>query len=75
MGAQDTTLERHLTVEELADSWSLSEDFVRRLFLHEPGVIVFRNSRPGRRTYRTIRIPKSIADRVYRRMLSEGNRS
>lgn len=72
MGAQDTTLERHLTVEELADSWSLSADFVRRLFLHEPGVLIFYNSRPGRRVYRSIRIPASVAQRVHDRMSRTG---
>ena len=61
-------LERHLSVDELAELWAMSEDFVRRLFLHEPGVVVFYRQRPGRRVYRTLRIPESVALRVHRRM-------
>lgn len=64
----ETTFERHLSVEELAEFWGMSDDFVRRLFLHEPGVVMFWRQRPGRRVYRTIRIPKSVAERVHRRM-------
>jgi len=52
----------------LASIWGVSDDFVRRLFLREPGVVVFFKYRPGRRTYRTLRIPESVARRVHRRM-------
>ncbi len=41
MPAQETAFERHFSVEELAECWHLSDDFVRRLFLGEPGVVVF----------------------------------
>ena len=68
-GAEEVTFERHLSVEELAALWGMSEDFVRRLFLKEPGVVVFFNHRPGKRVYRTLRIPESIALRVHRRMV------
>ena len=62
------TFERHYSVEELAQTWGMSIDFVRRLFLCEPGVVVFWRQRPGRRVYRTLRIPESVAERVHRRM-------
>lgn len=68
MPVQETTFERHLSVEELCDLWGLSDDFVRRLFLREPGVVIFYHERPGRRVYRTLRIPESVATRVHRRM-------
>lgn len=68
MSRPDTTLERHLTVEELAEKWAMSEDFVRKLFQNEPGVVVFHRARPGRRVYRTVRIPESVAQRVYQRL-------
>lgn len=68
MQAQETTFERHYSVDELASIWGVSDDFVRRLFLHEPGVVVFFKYRPGRRTYRTVRIPESVARRVHRRL-------
>ena len=39
-----------------------------RLFVNEPGVVVFFKYRPGRRTYRTLRIPESVAERVHSRL-------
>ena len=68
MSVQETTFERHYSVDELATMWGMSDDFVRRLFRHEPGVVVFFKYRPGKRTYRVVRIPESVADRVHRRM-------
>jgi hypothetical protein len=63
------TFERHYSVEELAKIWQVSDDFVRRLFLREPGVVVFWRQQPGRRVYRTLRIPASVAERVHSRMM------
>lgn len=60
--------ENLFTVQELARLWSLSTDTVRRLFQREPGTVVLTHHRPGRRTYRTLRIPQSVAERVYRRL-------
>jgi hypothetical protein len=57
----------HYTVDELAQEWNLSADFIRRAFGGEPGVVIFSQHRPGRRLYRTIRIPAAVAERVYRR--------
>lgn len=68
MAIQETTFERHFSVEELSELWKMSDDFIRRLFVHEPGVVVFHHARPGRRVYRTLRIPESVALRVHRRM-------
>ncbi len=60
--------ERHYTVSELSEVWGLSRDFVARLFENEPGVLVFGNDgREGTRRYMTMRIPRSVAERVYRR--------
>src|SRR6185503_4873787 len=53
----ETAFERHYSVEELTELWRMSDDFVRRLFLHEPGVIIFYREQPGKRVYRTLRIP------------------
>lgn len=64
----EPAFEQHLSVDELADTWGLSRDFVRRMFLKEPGVVVFHHQRPGRRVYRTLRIPESVAMRVHTRM-------
>ena len=62
------TFEPHFTVAELSEQWSLSRDAVRRMFEDEPGVLKLGDkSRPGRRRYTTLRIPRSVAERVYRR--------
>ena len=68
MSTSETTFERHFLIEELAELWGMSDDFIRRLFLQEPGIVVFYHQRPGRRVYRTLRIPESVALRVHRRM-------
>lgn len=60
--------ERHYAPEELGGLWNLSSDTVRRLFDREPGVLVIERTRNGRRRYRTLRIPESVAERVHRRL-------
>ena len=68
MGPVEAAFERHFSVEEVAELWGMSADFVRRLFLKEPGAVVFHQARPGRRVYRTLRIPASVVARVHERM-------
>lgn len=66
-------MEPHYTVEEVAKAWHLSRDAVRRVFEYEPGVLVIENHLVyGKRRYRTLRIPASVAERVHRRMLQKG---
>jgi hypothetical protein len=66
---EETAFERHFTPKQLANLWILHESTVRRLFLDEPGVLKYGNSFPrsGRRDYVTLRIPESVARRVYER--------
>ncbi len=63
--------EHHYSVQELAAAWNVSPDTIRRLFLNEPGVLNF--SRPSRRkrVYRPIRIPATVAERVYQRITGQ----
>jgi hypothetical protein len=64
-----TALERCLTVKEVAALWKLSEDTVRRLFQHEPGVLAISQARHrGKRRYVTLRIPESVLERMCRRL-------
>jgi len=59
--------ERHYTVAEIAAMWNLSKDTVRRMFQDEPGVLVFGGRLSGRkRRYATLRIPRSVLERVHR---------
>jgi hypothetical protein len=65
--------ERHYSPAELAEMWSLSLDTVRRMFEDEPGVLVFENPvRSSSRRFRTLRIPESVAERVYTRFSNCG---
>lgn len=61
---------RHFSVAEIAKLWNLSEDYVRRIFEKEPGVLVLGDAKPSRhkRRYRTLRIPDFVLDRVHRRL-------
>jgi len=53
----------------VAALWRLNVETVRRLFQHEEGVLVFQAPvKKGRRSYKTIRIPQSVLERVHRRL-------
>ena len=63
--------EQHYTVAQLASLWALSAEFVRQLVVHEPGVTEWVRQQPGRRRYRVLRVPRSVAERVYRRAITK----
>jgi hypothetical protein len=65
-----TFTSHHFSPGELGELWGLSADSIRRLFLHEPGVLVIsEGTARGKRRYRTLRIPAPIAERVHRRLI------
>jgi hypothetical protein len=66
--AGGSTFERHFSPEELGQQWGLSGDTIRRMFEHEPGVLVIQRAGKRSRRYRTMRIPESVALRVHRRL-------
>jgi hypothetical protein len=58
--------ERHFTPQELGEVWGLSARFVRELFRNESGVLMIdRPEKMHKRAYASIRIPESVAIRVY----------
>lgn len=61
--------ERHYTPQELAELWGFDHTTIRRMFVDEPGVLKVGKSarRDGKRAYVSLRIPASVAERVYRR--------
>lgn len=59
--------ERHYTIAELAKMWNFSTEFVRQIVQDEPGVTEWVRQQPGKRRYRVLRVPKSVAERLYRR--------
>jgi hypothetical protein len=60
---------KHYSPAELAQLWGLSVETIRRMFEREPGVLIFENpEKASERRRRTMRIPESVAERVYRRL-------
>jgi hypothetical protein len=71
--AEARMFERHYSPADLGELWNLSADTVRRMFENEPGVLAFENStRSSSRRFRTLRIPESVAQRVYSRFGNTG---
>ncbi len=62
--------QRHYTVTEISEMWGLSADATRKLFENEPGVLVLAGGGQKRTSYKTLRIPERVVERVYRRQLS-----
>ncbi len=61
-------IEQHFTVQELAKQWRVSADTIRRAFRDENGVLHLGRPKHTRRIYDSIRIPQTVAERVYRRL-------
>ena len=60
-------LERHFSVAELGEAWGLAEDTIRPWFIDEVGVLkIERRLRKNKRGYTSLRVPESVARRVYR---------
>jgi hypothetical protein len=66
--------EPHYTPEQVAEWWNLDMKSIRRIFRDEEGVLKFGRavSTRGKRAYTTLRIPRSVLERVHRRMLNRG---
>lgn len=71
MPTDATAFENHFTPRELAELWKLDESTIRRMFIDEPGVLIYgkERRRDGRRDYVTLRIPESVARRVHERRI------
>jgi len=64
--------ERHFKPSELAELWGFHSDKVRDWFQNEPGVLT--ENRPEqlhKRGYKSMRIPASVAARVYARHITK----
>ena len=62
----DTTLERHFSIGELAQTWNLSRETIRQLVKNEPGVLKVRNG--PRKAMTRYSIPESVARRIHTRL-------
>lgn len=65
--------ERHYTIAELAKMWNFSTEFVRQIVRGEPGVSEWVRQQPGRRRYSVLRVPQSVAERLYRTALTRAD--
>lgn len=64
--------EQHHAPSYYAKLWSLSDDAVRGLFRGEEGVLeIDRPEKMHKRGYTSLRIPESVAERVYARLMSK----
>lgn len=73
MTGNTNIFERHFSPKTLAELWGFSEDTIVRWFADEPGVL---KSQPAayngrKRTRCEIRIPESIALRVYEKRVNK----
>lgn len=58
--------EKHFSIIELANLWGLAPDTIRPLFINRQGVLkIVRPESRRKRVYTTLRIPASVADKVY----------
>ena len=70
-----SALERHYTVAEIAALWELSEDCIRAIFRHAPGVLkLARPERRNKRGYTSLRIPESVLQRTHERLRGKAGR-
>ncbi len=68
--------EQHFQPKDLAKLWGFSVYTIRKWFKTEPGVLIEdRPEQMDKRSYRSMRIPESVAARVYERHAAkpEGN--
>jgi hypothetical protein len=62
-------VEKHFTPSDLAKAWGVSSETIRQLFRDEPGVIKLGDrGTKYKRSYLTLRIPQSVAERVHQRI-------
>lgn len=61
-----TFLEKHFTIQELAETWAIGRETVRQLVKDEPDVLRIRNGR--KQAHTRYSIPESVAKRIYLRL-------
>jgi hypothetical protein len=67
----EVAFDEHFTVQELAAKWKYSRRPVQRIMEKEPDVVRLGEERPGKRRHLTLRIPASVARRVYLRLTGQ----
>jgi hypothetical protein len=62
---QEFVNQPHYTIQEVSVLKKLSEDTIRRWARRQPDVLIYQDPKPGKRPYRTYRIPASALLRLY----------
>ena len=65
---EDTTFEKHFSISDLRSQWAIGRETVRKLVMHEPGVVKIRLGKKQSNT--TYSVPESVARRVHTRLLN-----
>jgi hypothetical protein len=68
MPLSDTTFEKHYRVGELARTWGIGRETVRKLVMDDPDVVKIRQGR--KKSHTTYSIPESAARRIHTRLLN-----
>jgi hypothetical protein len=65
--APPNAMEKHFTLEQIAEAWGISVRNARRIFRDQPGVVDLMAHRKSltSRSYQVLRIPASVAARVH----------
>jgi hypothetical protein len=66
--ALEAAFEPHFKIWQLAERWGWSENYVHSLFVDEPGVIKPPAKQKNKRVRVSLRVPLSVANRVYERL-------
>jgi len=64
----NTTFEKHYRIGDLARTWGLGRETVRKLVKDDPGVIKIRMGRKKSHTFYSV--PESAARRIHTRLLN-----
>lgn len=65
---EDLAFERHYTISDLKDQWAIGRETVRKLVMHEPGVVKIRLGKKKANTKYSV--PESVARRIHTRLLN-----
>jgi hypothetical protein len=63
-----TTFEKHYRIGELAELWGLGRETVRKLVMHDQGVIKIQMGKKKAHTFYSV--PASAAERIHTRLLN-----
>jgi hypothetical protein len=71
--ALEAAFEPHFKIWQLAERWGWSENYVHSLFVDEPDVIRPPVKQKNKRVRVSLRVPLSVANRVYNRLKNKGS--